>query len=32
MTIPPAQASVVSPFTAALVKAGYDNDEDSDFD
>ncbi|KAJ7122270.1 Alpha/Beta hydrolase protein [Mycena epipterygia] len=30
MTIPPAQASVVSPFTAALVKAGYDDDSDSD--
>ncbi|KAJ7778081.1 Alpha/Beta hydrolase protein [Mycena metata] len=32
MNIPPAQASVVSPFTAALMKAGYDNDEDSDSD
>ncbi|KAJ7468065.1 Alpha/Beta hydrolase protein [Mycena latifolia] len=32
MTIPPAQASVVSPFTAGLMKAGYDNDEDSDSD
>ncbi|KAJ7668005.1 Alpha/Beta hydrolase protein [Mycena rosella] len=30
MTIPPAQATVVSPFTAALMKVGYDNDEDSD--
>ncbi|KAJ6557950.1 Alpha/Beta hydrolase protein [Mycena capillaripes] len=32
MNIPPAQASVVSPFTAGLMKAGYDNDEDSDSD
>ncbi|KAJ7731906.1 Alpha/Beta hydrolase protein [Mycena maculata] len=32
MTIPPAQASVVSPFSAALIKAGYNNDEDSDSD
>ncbi|KAJ7108712.1 Alpha/Beta hydrolase protein [Mycena epipterygia] len=32
MTIPPAQASVVSPFTAALVKAGYGSDSDSDSD
>ncbi|KAJ7150140.1 Alpha/Beta hydrolase protein [Mycena crocata] len=28
MIIPAAQASVVSPFTAALMKAGYDNDDD----
>ncbi|KAJ7441770.1 Alpha/Beta hydrolase protein [Mycena galericulata] len=32
MNIPPAQATVVSPFTAALMKAGYDNDQDSDSD
>ncbi|KAJ7122272.1 Alpha/Beta hydrolase protein [Mycena epipterygia] len=32
MTIPPAQASVVSPFTATLTKAGYDDDDDSDSD
>ncbi|KAJ7118676.1 Alpha/Beta hydrolase protein [Mycena crocata] len=33
MVIPPTQASVVSPFTAALMKAGYDNDDDdSDFE
>ncbi|KAJ7741953.1 Alpha/Beta hydrolase protein [Mycena maculata] len=30
MSIPPAQATVVSPFTAALMKAGYDEDSDSD--
>ncbi|KAJ7175796.1 Alpha/Beta hydrolase protein [Mycena filopes] len=30
MNIPPAQVNVVSPFTAALMKAGYDNDQDSD--
>ncbi|KAJ6571003.1 Alpha/Beta hydrolase protein [Mycena vulgaris] len=28
MTMPPAPASVVSPFTAGLIKAGYDDDED----
>ncbi|KAJ6582894.1 Alpha/Beta hydrolase protein [Mycena vulgaris] len=32
MAIPPAQASVVSPFTAGLIKAGYNKDEDSDSD
>ncbi|KAJ7665976.1 Alpha/Beta hydrolase protein [Mycena polygramma] len=32
INIPPAQASVVSPFTAGLMKAGYDNDEDSDYE
>ncbi|KAJ7634601.1 Alpha/Beta hydrolase protein [Roridomyces roridus] len=32
MIIPAAPSSVVSPFTAGLMKAGYDNDEDSDDD
>ncbi|KAF8162449.1 Alpha/Beta hydrolase protein [Mycena galopus ATCC 62051] len=32
ITIPPAQASIVSPFTAALKKAGYNQDEDDDSD
>ncbi|KAJ7269641.1 Alpha/Beta hydrolase protein [Mycena rebaudengoi] len=32
MTIPAARASVVSPFTATLVKNGYGNDENSDSD
>ncbi|KAJ6627974.1 Alpha/Beta hydrolase protein [Mycena sp. CBHHK59/15] len=32
MVIPPAQATVVSPFAAALMKAGYNINEDSDSD
>ncbi|KAJ6451822.1 Alpha/Beta hydrolase protein [Mycena vitilis] len=32
VNLPLAQASVVSPFTAGLMKAGYDNDQDSDSD
>ncbi|KAJ7247934.1 Alpha/Beta hydrolase protein [Mycena haematopus] len=32
LSIPPAQASVVSPFTAALKKMGYKQDEDDDSD